>query len=301
MAASGALEVTVPGVGIGHWSTEGTGCTVVLFEEGAVASAEVRGGAPASRELDVLDPLMTVQQVDAALLTGGSAFGLASADGVMRFLAERGRGVQTPAGRVPIVPALGLFDLAEGTARPDAESGYRAAAAAAKPEAAHRVDVGLLGAGTGARAGRWRREDSYPGGLVYAEQRLGELVVGALCAVNAFGDVLAPGEAPSLDSAAAFAALAAAERDAGTAPPRTNTTIGVVFTNARLDKTGCRIIAQGAHDGLARALQPPHTRLDGDAFIAAATGRVEADVDTVRLLAMTATARAIACAARKDA
>lgn len=301
MPAPGELEVTVPGVSIGHWSTEGTGCTVVLFDQGTVASAEVRGGAPASRELDVLGPLMTVQQVDAALLTGGSAFGLASADGVMRFLQEQGRGVQTPAGRVPIVPTLGLFDLAEGTARPDAESGYLAAAAAAAPESAGRVAVGALGAGTGARAGRWRREDSYPGGLVYAEQRLGELVVGALCAVNAFGDVLAPGEEPSLDSVAVFEALAAAARSGGAQPPRTNTTIGVVFTNAKLDKTGCHLIAQGAHDGLARALQPPHTRLDGDAFIAAATGRVDADVDTVRLLALSATARAIACAARKDA
>ncbi|MFJ2619332.1 P1 family peptidase [Glutamicibacter sp. NPDC087344] len=297
MAATGQLPISVPGVGIGHWTTQGSGCTVVLFPPGTVGSAQVLGGAPASRELDALNPLMSVQHLDAALLTGGSAFGLASADGVMRYLREHQRGVMTPAGPVPIVPTLGLFDLADSAARPDAEGGYLAAAAAGEPEAHTRLAVGLVGAGRGARAGRWRGENSYPGGLVYAEQRLGELVVGALCAVNAFGDVLSPGEEPSLDSAAVLAALAAATSGDSTPLPRTNTTIGVVFSNAKLDKTGCHLMAQGAHDGLARAIHPPHTRLDGDAFIAAATGQIPADLDTVRMLTVLATAQALGMAA----
>lgn len=273
----------------------------MIFPPGTVASAEVRGGAPASRELDVLNPLMTVQQIDAAVLTGGSAFGLASADGVMRFLQEQGRGVPTPGGRVPIVPALGLFDLAEGSARPDTDDGYAAAQAAWENGAVQApVATGQVGAGIGAKAGRWRGPAAYPGGLVYAERSLGELVVGALCAVNAFGDVLAIGATPSLEPAQVFAALDAASRESGVEPPRTHTTIGVLVTNAQLEKTGCHILAQGGHDGLARAVHPPHTRLGGDAFIAAATGEIAADVDTVRMLGMLAVADAIGSAAQQE-
>ncbi|MCP3424850.1 P1 family peptidase [Rothia sp. AR01] len=278
-----------PGVRVGHWTDAEarTGCTVLTFPEGTVASCEVRGGAPASRELDLLSPEKTVSTLDAVLLTGGSAFGLAAADGVVRWCEERGRGVPTPAGRVPIVPALALFDLAAGDprVRPDADAGYLAARATEGEQ----VLRGRIGAGTGAQVSQWRGPGGRrPGGLVYAERRLGELVVGSLCAVNAFGDV-DDGTGPvSLDAAAALAAPSFA------APPdRTHTTIGVVMTNARLDKVGCRILAQGAHDGLARAITPPHTRFDGDGFVAAATGAVEAQVDAVRLLALAATADAI--------
>ncbi|KZM72763.1 P1 family peptidase [Nocardia terpenica] len=276
--------LALPDIRIGHWTDPAgeTGCTVVLLPEGTVASCEVRGGAPASRELDALAPDKAVQTIDAVLLTGGSAFGLAAADGVMRYLEQHDRGVPTPGGKVPIVPTLALFDLGVGdpTARPTAEAGYAAAAAATGE-----VVTGAVGAGTGARVGHWRGPERKPGGIAYAERRSGELVVGALCVVNAFGDIDDGTGEVSLDAVAAlpepfdFA--------------RTHTTIGVVLTNARLDKTGCHIVAQGAHDGLSRALTPPHTRFDGDGFIAAATGAVPTHIDTVRLMALAAVTTAI--------
>ncbi|MGF6887062.1 L-aminopeptidase/D-esterase-like protein [Nocardia sp. GAS34] len=281
------MTIGIAGVRVGHWSDPAaeTGCTVLTLPEGTVASCEVRGGAPASRELDLLAPDKTVNSVDAILLTGGSAFGLAAADGVMRYLEEQGRGVVTPGGRVPIVPTMALFDLAAGdpAVRPTAEHGYAAAAAASGEQ----ILRGRVGAGTGAYTSQWRGPERRPGGIVCAEKTLGELVVVAVCAVNAFGDIDDGRAGISLDSAAIFEAL----REA--AAPRTHTTIGAVITNARLDKVGCHIVAQGAHDGLARALTPPHTRFDGDGIIAAATGSVDAAVDTVRLLALAAVAEAI--------
>lgn len=276
-------SVTVPGVRVGHFTDAAarTGCTVVTFPDGTVGSGEVRGGAPASREFDLLSPERSVEEIHAAVLTGGSAFGLASADGVMRRLEEEGRGVETVAGRVPIVPTLGLFDLMVGdpTVRPTAENGYAAAASASGDTGLQ----GLIGAGTGATTGKARGlENLHDAGLAYAEVRAGEVVVGALCAVNAFGDILTG---------------AAGAPDFGDYEPfggnRQNTTIGVVLTNAKLTKIECLILAQGAHDGLARAIDPPHTRYDGDAFISAATGVVEAKVDVVRALAIAAVAEAI--------
>ncbi|WP_415645782.1 P1 family peptidase, partial [Stackebrandtia soli] len=173
------------GLRVGHWTntTAATGCTVVVFDEPVLASAEVRGGAPASRELALLEPHRTVDRVDAIVLTGGSAFGLAAADGVMRYCAERGQGVPTPGGVVPIVPALALYDLAVGDSvvRPGAEEGY-AAAMAATPA----IVSGKVGAGTGATVGKASGE-AEPGGLGTATVRSGELVVTALVAVNAFG------------------------------------------------------------------------------------------------------------------
>ncbi|ADG76852.1 Peptidase S58 DmpA OS=Tsukamurella paurometabola (strain ATCC 8368 / DSM / CCUG 35730 / CIP 100753 / JCM 10117 / KCTC 9821 / NBRC 16120 / NCIMB 702349 /NCTC 13040) OX=521096 GN=Tpau_0198 PE=3 SV=1 [Tsukamurella paurometabola] len=280
-----SLVVTIPGVRIGHHTDAAarTGCTVVILPDGTVGSGEVRGGAPASREFDLLSPERSVGEIHAAVLTGGSAFGLACADGVMRRLEEEGRGVQTVAGRVPIVPTLGLFDLMVGDSavRPTAENGYTAAASAA-----HDAEVnGLIGAGTGATVGKSRGIDGIrDAGLAYAEARSGALIVGALCAVNAFGDVLTGAAAdPGLGDYAPFA----------TPGERENTTIGVVLTNARLTKSECLILAQGAHDGLARAIDPPHTRFDGDAFISAATGQVDAKIDLVRALAIGAVTEAI--------
>ncbi|TWS17897.1 P1 family peptidase [Tsukamurella asaccharolytica] len=276
-------SVTVPGVRVGHVTdaVARTGCTVVTFPDGTVGSGEVRGGAPASREFDLLAPERAVEEIHAAVLTGGSAFGLACADGVMRRLEEEGRGVQTVAGPVPIVPTLALFDLMVGdpTVRPTAEDGYAAAASAAGETPVQ----GLLGAGTGATTGKARGlENLHDAGLGYAETRAGEVVVGALCAVNAFGEIV--------DGQAGIA-------DFGDYAPfggnRQNTTIGVVITNARLTKVECLLLAQGAHDGLARAIDPPHTRFDGDAFISAATGAVAAKVDVVRALAISAVAEAI--------
>ncbi|GAB4585161.1 P1 family peptidase [Nocardia sp. IFM 10818] len=282
------MTIGIPGVRIGHWSdpVAETGCTVLTLPQWTIASCEVRGGAPATRELDALAPDKTVATVDAILLTGGSAFGLAAADGVMRYLEEQGRGVPTPGGAVPIVPTMALFDLAAGdpATRPTAANGYAAALATTGEQILH----GRIGAGSGAYTSHWRGPDlRRPGGIAYAERRLDDVIVGALCVVNAFGDI-DPGTSDiSLD------AVAQLNRPFDFANPRAHTTIGAILTNARLDKTACHIVAQGAHDGLSRALTPPHTRFDGDGFIAAATGQVESNVDVVRLMALATVTEAI--------
>jgi L-aminopeptidase/D-esterase-like protein len=280
----------IPGLRVGHWTDTraATGCTVVLFPDGTVASGEVRGGAPASRELELLDPGRTVTRLDALVLTGGSAFGLAAADGVMRFCEQAGAGVTTPAGPVPIVVALALFDLAVGDAsvRPGAEAGH----AACRSAAAGPVELGRVGAGTGATVGGASPADREPGGLVSAGAAVGDLRVAALVAVNAAGT---PGGTDQAALRPPGAPGAAGAREGW----GLNTTIGLVATNARMDKQGCHVVAQGAHDGLARAVFPPHTRLDGDAFVAVsvggAGGGVDADVDTVRALAVHVVARAV--------
>jgi len=270
----------VAGLRVGHWTdpVAETGCTVVLFPEGTVASGEVRGGAPATREFALLDPQRMVTRLDALVLTGGSAFGLAAADGVVRHCEERGAGFVTPEGPVPIVVALALYDLGTGdaTVRPGADQGYAACVAAT----AGPVETGRVGAGTGARVSGPDFPTRAPGGLVSAGARSGDLVVAALVAVNAAGQ-------PGGDDA-----LALRLADLPT-PGLENTVIGVVATNARLDKLGCHLVAQGAHDGLARAVFPAHTRSDGDAFVAAATGEVEARVDVVRALSVHVVAQAI--------
>jgi L-aminopeptidase/D-esterase-like protein len=285
----------VPGLRVGHWTDRraSTGCTVVLFPEGTVASGEARGGAPASRETDLLAPTRLVSRIDALVLTGGSAFGLAAADGVMRFCEERGMGLPTPGGAVPIVVAFGLFDLAMGdpSVRPGPEQGYAACEAAG----AGPVEVGPVGAGTGATVALAPESGAgvppalpgrAAGGIGTATARSGDLVVSALAVVNAFGAVDAD-DAIAPDLVAAYAA-------GGLWPaPFGNTTIGLVATNATLDKVGCHLLAQSAHDGLARAVFPAHTRLDGDAFVAAAVGGVTADVDAVRTLGVHAVAQAI--------
>lgn len=277
----------VPGLRVGHWTDPlaQTGCTVVLFPEGTVASAEVRGGAPAEREVALLDPSRLVQQIDALVLTGGSAFGLASADGVMRFCEEHERGVVTPGGRVPIVVALGLFDLAVGDAgvRPGPEEGRAACLAAGTGP----VELGRVGAGTGAMVdgiAMLAGGEPRPGGLVSATVRHGDLVVSSLVAVNAFGML-------GGDDSETTASELTAHMDRAT--PFGNTTIGMVATNAELDKMGCFLLAQAAHDGLARAIFPSHTRLDGDTFVAASVGGVKAEVDTIRPLAISAVAQAL--------
>ncbi len=277
----------VPGVRVGHWSNEQarTGCTVVLFPDGTVASGEVRGGAPATREFDLLDPRRTVNRIDAALLTGGSAFGLAAADGVMRFCEERGMGFPTAGGPVPIVVALGLYDLAEGdgSVRPDAAGGYAACEAASATTAD--VALGAIGAGTGATIAKWQgREKSRRGGIGGASVEHDGVLVAALVAVNAYGDVLEVGDTeprvppPPIDTAEASFA---------------NTTIGVIATNAVLTKRDCLLVAESGHDGLSRSLAPVHSTADGDALIAAATCVVEAQVEVVRALAASVVERAI--------
>jgi L-aminopeptidase/D-esterase-like protein len=284
----------VDGVRVGHWTDHEarTGCTVVRFPAGTVASAEVRGGAPATRELDLLAPHRTVDRIDAVVLSGGSAFGLSAADGVMRDLEAEGVGFDTPAGVVPIVVGLSLFDLSVGDARvrPGPDEG-RAACRAARSGP---VPVGAVGAGTGATMGGWRGRDSRrAGGLGTATVVDDELVVAALVAVNAVGDI-DDGRATRGEVDLAPLRRETAPLVVGREPStRANTTIGVVVTNAGLDKTGCLLVAQGGHDGMARALFPPHTSGDGDALVAAATGVVDAPIDLVRAMAVIAVERAI--------
>ena len=270
----------VPGVRVGHWTDEHarTGCTVVLLPAGTVASGEVRGGAPGTREWDLLAPERRVDHLDAVVLSGGSAFGLAACDGVVRWCEERGLGFPTAAGPVPIVVGAVIFDLMVGDAsvRPGADAGYAACVAATASD----VALGPVGAGTGATVAKWRgREFAQPGGVGSASCTNDALVVAALVVVNAFGELRgrAQVDAGAVDTAGAFE----------------NTTVGVIATNASLDKVGCLLVAQSGHDGLARALEPVHATVDGDALVAASVGGVEAPVDQVRVLAARAVEEAV--------
>jgi L-aminopeptidase/D-esterase-like protein len=279
--------VTVPGVRVGHWTGQGTGVTVVLAPSGTVGSGEVRGGAPASREHALLDPTRLVNRVDAVVMTGGSAFGLAAADGVMRFLAERGQGFPTSAGPVPIVVGMALFDLPNEP--PGAEQGHLAAVEAARglPPAS-----GRHGAGTGATVGKWRgRDHAVPGGFGVATLTGGGATVSAFVAVNAAGDVI--GDDGSV--LAGSTAPAGAPGFPGLSPFE-QTTLVVVATDAVLTKADCHLVAVSAHDGLARSLRPAHTRYDGDFAVALATGETPAHPDLVREAAASAVAEAVRAA-----
>jgi L-aminopeptidase/D-esterase-like protein len=286
---SGAIT-DVAGVLVGQHERIGdgwaTGTTVVLVPEGAVAAVDGRGGAPGTRETDLLDPSNLVQQVQAVCLSGGSAYGLAAADGVMRWLAERHLGFQVgpqPHQVVPIVPAAVLFDLDLGDwgNRPDASFGYAACEAADTS-----VEQGCVGAGTGARTG------SVKGGTGTASARVGDVTVGAIVAVNAVGEVV--------DRATGLPWLA----ELGTRPvdlpvgpaSRLNTTIGVVAVDAALSKAECKRLAMAAHDGLARAVRPAHSMFDGDTVFALATGARELGPDRARELDGLCTASADAFA-----
>jgi L-aminopeptidase/D-esterase-like protein len=296
----------VPGVRVGHWTDpEGmTGCTVVLPPPGAVGSGEVRGGAPGTRETDLLRPGMLVNEVHAILLTGGSAFGLAAADGVVRWLEEQGIGFDTGVARVPIVPAAVLFDLAVGDARarPGAEEGYAACRAASEE-----VLEGRVGAGTGATVAKLHGPDrAVPGGVGTATVQEGGVTVAALAAVNAYGEVVAD------DGAPVAGALPGPEGEAGEGagdegqpePPAwpgaagTSTTIAVVATDAALTKERAHLLAIAAHDGLARAVRPAHTMWDGDTVFTLATGGTEAPQPALERMAEQALAEAIRRAVR---
>src|SRR5579862_2233094 len=296
-AVSDRVRIPVAGVRVGHWTGARTGVTVVVAPEGAVGAAEVRGGAPASRELALLEPDRTVTRIDAVVLAGGSAFGLAAADGVMQDLAERGQGYATAGGPVPIVPAAGVFDLVDAASvHPGAAEGRAAVQAAVDA-----TPTGRVGAGCGATVGKWRgREHAVPGGFGAASARCDDAHVIAFAVVNAVGDVIgadgriiagstAPADAPG------FAVDAPFEEDAAA---NGNTTLVVVATDAALDKLACYLVAQSAHDGVARALNPSHTRYDGDLAIAFATGTAEANLDRVRAVAADVVAEAIRAAPR---
>jgi L-aminopeptidase/D-esterase-like protein len=260
----------------GHWTGPGTGVTVILPPEGTVASGEVRGGAPATREFALLDPSRLVDRVDAVVLSGGSAFGLAAGEGVMGLLRERGAGFPTPLGPVPIVIGMSIFDASVGADPPDAVAGRAAALAALSGEP---FATGRLGAGAGASTGKWRgRLD--PGGLGRADRKAGPATVTAIVVVNAWGDVLAE------DGRPLFAPPAEPE-SIRPGNPWQNTTIGVVLTDARLSKADCYLLAQSGHTGYARAIHPAHSRYDGDALVALATGELTAEVDIDLLRAVT--------------
>ena len=261
---------------------------MVWAPSGTVGSGEVRGGAPATRETALLEPTRLVERIDAVVLAGGSAFGLAAADGVVRFLAERGQGFPTHGGVVPIVVAAALFDLpCERT--PGPEEGWAAAVDAARGAAAV---SGRIGAGRGATAGKWRgREYAVPAGLGTASVREGGATVGALVACNPAGDVIG-------DDGAVLAGSTAPAGDAGfpVPTPFENTTLVVVATDARVGKNECQLLAQSAHDGLAQAVRPAHTRYDGDFAAVLATGEVDAHPDRLRMAATAVVAAAVRAA-----
>lgn len=269
----------VEGITVGHWTDEValTGCTVVLPPPGTVASCEVRGGAPGTRGTDILQPGMIIDEAHAIVLTGGSAFGLASAGGVERYLEERGIGSEIGPVRVPTVPAAVIFDLGVGdpSRRPGIEEGY-AACVAASPE----VSEGRIGAGTGATVAKlWGPERAVPGGLGTWAVRNGDLLVGALFVVNAVGEVVGEdGEVlagPRLEPGERREDLVEQLR------PAANTTIGVVATNATLSKSDVRRLASVANDALDVAIRPAHTIFDGDTVFTLATCRFGATLDEV--------------------
>ena len=307
----------VPGIRVGHAQNDEalTGCTVILCEDGAVGGADQRGGAPGTRETDLLRPMHLVEKVHAILLAGGSAFGLDAATGVMGYLEDRKIGFNVGVARVPIVPAAVLFDLALGRAdvRPDAPMGFQACGNAV----ATAVSEGNVGVGCGASVGKiFGMGQAMKSGLGTASVDLGGVIVGAIVAVNAFGDVIDPetnriiAGARSMQagplkigSSGYFADTQATLRSfigrtsMGFAA-RSNTVIGVVATNAKLNKEETNKVAQMAHDGLARAIRPAHTMLDGDTIFALSTGGKKADVNIVGAYAADVFAQAIVRAVR---
>ncbi len=294
----------VPGIKVGHEQdlTALTGCSVVLCENGAIGGVDQRGGAPGTRETDLMRPMHLVEHVHAITLAGGSAFGLDAASGVMRYLEERRIGFDVRVAHVPIVPAAILFDLEVGSAavRPDAEMGYRAAQNAVSPM----IQQGNVGAGTGAAVGKiYGIKHAMKSGIGTASLSLGGgVVIGALIAVNAFGDIYDPMLnrliAGVLDKKNALAdTLLAMRTFKGRSIMKLasirNTVIGVVATNARLTKEQVNKVAQTAHNGLAQTIRPAHTMLDGDTIFALATGQRSVDVNVVAAFAPEVVAQAV--------
>ena len=301
------MLTSVPGFKLGHYTDRDalTGCTVILCPLKTRASCEVRGASPGSRELELLAPERKMQEVHALLFTGGSAFGLSAADGVMRWLSEHNIGYETPWVKVPIVPAAVVFDLNLGSSavRPDATAGYEACKNAAS-NSAKNSEEGNIGAGTGATVGKWKgMESRMKGGLGGASKTVGELIVGVVAVVNAVGDIidengkiLAGARSPdgtffgTSDPYRAFAR--------GKVLENTNTTLVAAATNADFTKVELHRVAQRMHDGMARAIMPSHTSYDGDATFALSCGTVKADLDLVAEIAASLTAEAIRRAVR---
>jgi L-aminopeptidase/D-esterase-like protein len=298
---SARVELTdIAGVRVGHATRaeRPTGCTVVLVEPAAIGAVDVRGGAPGTRETDLLGPQNTVERVNAVVLAGGSAFGLDAAGGVMRYLGERQVGFATSAGPVPIVPAAILFDLQVGgrpDIRPDAACGFEAARTATSGAIAE----GSVGAGAGATVGKLLgHERAMKGGIgVAALGAPGGIIVGAVIAVNASGTIVDPRSARPVagvrtaDGRSLEDPFALVRRGAALpGPAREHTTIGVVVTNARLTKAQAHKVAEMAQAGVARTIVPAHTPADGDAIFALATGGVAAEVNVGAIGALAAEA-----------
>ncbi|MBI4851978.1 MAG: P1 family peptidase [Acidobacteria bacterium] len=286
----------IPGIKVGHFTSNSrpTGCTVVLVEKGAIAGVDVRGGAPGTKETDLLNPINTVQMVHGIVLSGGSAFGLDTASGVMRYLEEKDIGFDTKVAYVPIVPAAVIFDLQLGDSkiRPTAEDGYQAAKIAKLGAFA----LGSVGAGAGATVGKlFGAEHSTRGGLGTASIRLDDLIIAALVVVNAAGDIIDPQTGSCIAGARSkegdtlldsMAALKAGRRPSVFAAQ--NTTLAIVATNAKLTKPKVTKLASMAHDGLSRTINPVHTPLDGDTIFALSTGDYPHYVDMTTLGALAA-------------
>ena len=302
LPAGDAGSITrVAGIEVGHFTDtrRPTGCTVVMAREGAVAGVDVRGAAPGTRETDLLHPSNLVDKVHAIMLAGGSAWGLEAATGAVRWLEERGVGLDVAVGRLPIVPAAVLFDLLVGDMRirPDAAAGYAACAAASGADPAE----GNVGAGTGAVVGKvFGIQHAMKGGVGTASVTVDGVTVGALIACNALGDVIDPDTAQVM--AGARTDDGRALRDTRRAllrgqPPQpllagTNTTIGVVATDAILTKAQAHRLAIAAHDGLARSINPVHTMSDGDTLFSLGTGRAGKSLGMMVLATMAAEATA---------
>jgi len=293
----------IPGIRVGHDTNleAGTGCTVILCDTPAVGGVDVRGGAPATRETDLLHPLHMVEEVHAIILTGGSAFGLDAAGGVMRYLEEHSIGIDIGVAKVPIVPAAAILDLGFGSAsvRPDAASGYRACEQAT----AEAIPQGNIGAGTGATVGKLLGPGfMMKGGLGSASTRMDDgTLVGAIVVVNALGDVIDPQTQQ---------VIAGARNPLGgfiASNPFDNTTIAVIATSANLPKDATNKVAQMAHDGIAQVIRPAHTMFDGDTVFALALGTASqpkeaattaSQVSMIGATAATTLARAILKAVR---
>ncbi len=289
MTSTNQTLTVINGIKVGHATdtTARTGCTVILCPEGATAGIDVRGAAPGSRETEAIRPGRLIQKVHAILLTGGSAFGLDAAGGVVQYLEEKGVGFPAGSVRVPIVPAAVIFDLAIGDAkvRPDREMGYQACLNATDEP----IAMGVVGAGTGATVGKAPGLTPSSGGVGSASKRLNSgLIVAALVVVNALGNVVnsETGEIVAggkIDGS--FVNITERLLDASIAPG-TNTTIGVVATNAMLSVAEATRVAEMAHDGMARALRPSHTMFDGDTLFTLATGtHTGSSVNTIGILA----------------
>lgn len=303
MKEIGIMEIGGFRVGHAQNAEAGTGCTVLLMDEMSPAGADVRGGGPASRETQLLSPLAHAEAVNAILLSGGSAFGLDAAGGVMKYLSERGIGFETGIAKVPLVIESCLFDLGVGRAdvRPDAEMAYEAC-----ENASHDApEEGNIGAGTGCSVGKYRgMERAMKSGFGTFAIEVGPFKVGALAAVNALGDIYEDGTQIAgllnADKTALSNTLSElfSDVEAASALTNANTTLGIIVTNAKMTKTQLTKVAGMAHNGYARAIRPVHTMADGDSIYAVSTGGIPGDVNLIGSMAAYVMERAIVRAVR---